>query len=255
MINFFSSLFGAIIFYTTIQLPTFLPLNFEKIARWLPIIGILLGSLLVLADGVANVINIPVLTKNTLIIGLWIYLTGGLHLDGVMDTADGLAVQDSEKRLQVMADSVTGAFGVMSGIMIIALKIASLTEITEFRWFALILACSWARWGQLIAIAFYKYLKKEGKGAFLKENLAIPLDLIFGSLFIIFLAIIQFWYLQHSWWLIALIQGGCLIIALLVGWWFNHRLGGHTGDTYGAVVEWSEAIILCFFSALSNNLI
>lgn len=250
MIKFFTSLFSAIIFYTIIPLPNLFPFNGDKIARWLPFIGILLSSLLILADEVANLINLPVLTKSTLIIGLWIYLTGGLHLDGVMDTADGLAVQNSEKRLEVMADSVTGAFGVMSGIMIIALKIASLTEINQFRWFALILACSWGRWGQLMAIAFYKYLKKEGKGAFLKENLAIPLDLIFGSLFIIFLAIIQFWYLQHSWWLIALIQGGCLIITLLVGWWFNRQLGGYTGDTYGAVVEWSEAIILCFFTIL-----
>lgn len=255
MNSFFSSLFGAIIFYTTIKLPNSIPLSFEKIARWLPVIGILLGSLLSLADEVANLINIPIFTKNILIIGLWIYLTGGLHLDGVMDTADGLAVQNPEKRLEVMADSVTGAFGVMSGIMIIALKMGSLTEINQFRWFVLILACSWGRWGQLMAIAFYKYLKKEGKGAFLKENLAIPRDLIFGSLFILFLAIIQFWYLQPSWWLIALIQGGCLIISLLVGWWFNHQLGGHTGDTYGAVVEWSETLILCFLTTLTNNLI
>ncbi|PHM07277.1 adenosylcobinamide-GDP ribazoletransferase, partial [Nostoc sp. 'Peltigera malacea cyanobiont' DB3992] len=33
--------------------------------------------------------------------------------------------------------------------------------------------------------------------------------------------------------------------ATLTGAWFNHKLGGHTGDTYGAVVEWTEALFLC----------
>ncbi len=253
MTNFFPSLFGAIIFYTTIRLPDFIPVNFEKIARWLGWLGILLGSLLGLADWIGFGIHLPVFTQSTLIVGFWIYLTGGLHLDGVMDTGDGLAVQNREKRLEVMGDSVTGAFGVMAGVMVIALKIASLTEISQFRWFVLIFATSWGRWGQLMAIAFYHYLREEGKGAFLKQNLAIPSHLIFGSLFIIPLVIIQIFYLQQSWWLIIIIQLGCAVIALVVGWWFNRQLGGHTGDTYGATIEWSEALILCFFTTIVNN--
>jgi adenosylcobinamide-GDP ribazoletransferase len=39
------------------------------------------------------------------------------------------------------------------------------------------------------------------------------------------------------------IVGGA--IAIFTGAWFNHQLGGHTGDTYGAVVEWNEALFLC----------
>ncbi len=41
-----------------------------------------------------------------------------------------------------------------------------------------------------------------------------------------------------------------IAIAISVGAWFNHKLGGHTGDTYGAVVEWTEALFLCVMTLL-----
>jgi adenosylcobinamide-GDP ribazoletransferase len=41
------------------------------------------------------------------------------------------------------------------------------------------------------------------------------------------------------------------IIPFIVPAWFNHKLGGHTGDTYGAVVEWTEALFLCCMSSLT----
>ena len=41
-------------------------------------------------------------------------------------------------------------------------------------------------------------------------------------------------------------------ISVLTGAWFNHKLGGHTGDTYGAVVEWTEALLLCLLTALEG---
>ncbi|MBU6345769.1 MAG: adenosylcobinamide-GDP ribazoletransferase, partial [Cyanobacteria bacterium REEB494] len=41
------------------------------------------------------------------------------------------------------------------------------------------------------------------------------------------------------------------IISFIVPAWFNHKLGGHTGDTYGAVVEWTEALFLCCMSSLT----
>ncbi len=250
MKNFLSSFFGAVIFYTVIQLPKFIPVNFLKIARWIAWIGVIIGIFLGFIDGIATVIDFPNFTKTIIVISFWIYITGGLHLDGVMDTADGLAVQNPQKRLKVMQDSVTGAFGVMAGIIIILLKVFSLSEITEFRWFIIILATSWGRWGQLMAISFYPYLRKEGKGAFLKQNLTIPQDLILGTLFIIPLILIQTFYLQQSWWLIGLTHLDCAFIALFVGWWFNINFKGHTGDTYGATVEWSEAIVLCFCTVI-----
>lgn len=246
------SFFGAIAFYTIIKIPTFFQPSFERIARWISFVGLLIGNLLWLADFGLTQVNLPVLTRSVLIVSFWIYLTGGLHLDGVIDTADGLAIQgDQKRRLEVMKDSVTGAFGVMAAIIVVLIKTFALSELTFNFWLSLMIVSSWSRWGQLMAIAFYPYLRAEGKGAFHKENLNFPQDCFFGSMFIPILVICEFLLTNQQWWLILLTQLGCAVIALLTGFWFNHKLGGHTGDTYGATIEWSEAFILCFLTAFS----
>lgn len=245
-----ASFFGAIVFYTIIPVANFFPLDFNKIARWLPWVGIFLGILLGFMAEIFTFIGFPTLTKAVLIVAMGIYLTGGLHLDGVMDTADGLGVQNPEKRLEVMRDSNSGAFGVMAGIVVIALKIASIAEIHDYLWFSLIISASYARWGQFMAIALYRYVREEGKGAFLKENLNLPIDMIFSSLFIIPLVIIQYFWLKQSLALISLTLLIGITIPLFTGWWFHKQLGGHTGDTYGATIEWSEAFILSTLSTL-----
>jgi adenosylcobinamide-GDP ribazoletransferase len=246
------SFFGAVLFYTIIPLSDFFPLDFNKIARWLPWVGIFMGILLALISEFFTLIEIPSLTKAVLIVSLWVFLTGGLHLDGVMDTADGLAVQNPEKRLEVMRDSNSGAFGVMAGIMVIILKIASISEINSHLWFYLIVTASYARWGQLMAIAMYPYLRAEGKGGFLKENLNLPIDIIFSSLFTLPLLIFQYFWLKQSLTLLSLILLMGITIPLFIGWWFKRQLGGHTGDTYGATVEWSEALILCVLTVINH---
>ncbi len=239
------SFFGAVLFYTTINVPAFFPIDFLSIAIWLPGIGILLATVLGLISNIFYIIGFSSLMIAIFLVALGIYLTGGLHLDGVMDTADGLAILGDQKRqLEVMRDSRTGAFGVMSAIILIALKFGALFSLQEQILCGLILAMSWARWGQLMTIVLYDYLRKEGKGAFLKENLDLPLDVIFASLFIVPVGLWEYFYVHHSLIMILMINSIASAIALFTGWWFNYKLGGHTGDTYGATVEWSEALIL-----------
>ena len=239
------SFFGAILFYTTINLPSFLSVDFVRIAVWLPWVGIFLATLLSLVANLCHWIGFSHLMIAIFVVALAIYLTGGLHLDGVMDTADGLAVrEDINKRLEVMRDSRTGAFGVMAAIILLTLKFGALFSLSAQISCGLILAMSWSRWGQLMTIVLYDYLRKDGKGAFLKENLVLPLDLILASLFIFPVGLWEYFYLHHTLPLILMVNVIASAIALLVGWWFNNQLGGHTGDTYGATIEWSEALIL-----------
>ena len=89
--DYLTSLLGAIIFYTIIPLPELWVKTFQAIARWSPIIGLSIGALLARIDILLNLIGFPITVRSALIIALGIYLTGGLHLDGVMDSADGLA--------------------------------------------------------------------------------------------------------------------------------------------------------------------
>lgn len=238
---------GAVAFYTIIPLPQQWSLKLNRIARFAPLIGVLLGGILAIFDLTLSIVNVPILTRSALVVAVGIALTGGLHLDGVIDTADGLAVLDPEKRLQVMKDSTTGAFGVIAAVVVLILKIVAFSEITQGRWLILILILGWGRWGQVSAIALYPYLRAEGKGDFHKEALKLPQDILLGGITLGIITLIGFLYWQ--WYVLIPLFFG-LAIPLLVGWWFNRQLGGHTGDTYGAVVEWSEALYLCVLTTL-----
>lgn len=245
-----SSLLGAVTFYTSIPLPGNWRLEFRGIARWAPVIGLLIGVILRLIDVGLQQLGVPILTRSAGIVAIWIALTGGLHLDGAMDTADGLAVQNQQRRLEVMADSATGAFGAMAAVVILLLKTAALTEIEVDRGLALITAAGWGRWGQVVAIAFYPYLKPTGKGAFHKQAIRIPHDIVLGLVLLLGLCGMP-WFLNQDSVRVTLVMAvGGSAIALLTGAWFHKQLGGHTGDTYGAVVEWTEALFLCLLTTL-----
>jgi adenosylcobinamide-GDP ribazoletransferase len=247
-----AALGAAIAFYTCFPIPLSWTLEFRGIARFAPLIGVLIGGILGLIDGGLSLLGCPVLTRSVLVIVTGIGITGGLHLDGAMDTADGLAVTDPHRRLEVMADSVTGAFGVMAAIAIICLKVAALSDLSADRGLILMAVAGWGRWGQLVAIARYPYLKATGKGAFHKDTSYSSWDLIPGALLLILFSGILM-ILNPQRWLVAvgLALGGSAI-AILIGAWFNARLGGHTGDTYGAVVEWTEAFVLVLVVALQG---
>ena len=243
-----ASLGGAVIFYTVIPLPTKWSYNWSRIARWCPIVGLLVGFLLSLLEIVLRS-WLPNFTHNALIVTVWVAITGGLHLDGAMDTADGLSTTDPQRRLEVMRDSATGAFGAIAAVLILLLKTVTLSEMSLPLWLVLLSATGWARWGQVAAIAFYPYLRETGKGAFHKENLRLPQDILLGL--VVLLGFSAWWFTVDYlfWWQIAILVLGNVAIALGTGYWFYRQLEGHTGDTYGAVVEWSEALILCWLSA------
>lgn len=240
---------AAIAFYTCIPVPAAEKLDFQNVARLAPLVGLLIGGILGLLDAGLHLVSMPVLTRSALVTVSWIAITGGLHLDGAMDTADGLAVQDPQRRLQVMADSVTGAFGAMAAIAILILKTSALTDLDAPRWLVLMAACGWGRWGQQLAIARYPYLKPTGKGAFHKAAIRSYADLLPGLLLLLCLGGLQI-LLRFSLIFAIVTAVGGSALALLIGAWLNYKLGGHTGDTYGAVVEWTEALLLCLLAAI-----
>lgn len=239
-------------FYTCLPVPSHWPLAFDTIARWVPWVGVVIGSLLAAVDGTLLLLKMPVLVSSALVVALWLALTGGLHLDGVMDTADGLAVPDHSRRLEVMADSRMGAFGGMAAVMLLLLKVVALAHLVGYgrtdRFFGLIAVCAWGRWGQQWAIARYPYLKKEGKGAF--HKLALPsIQHTLPSLIAITLLsnILMFFGVVSTPMVLQTTLGG-FTLALLTSTYFAQQLGGHTGDTYGAVVEWTETLLLCLLT-------
>lgn len=245
MLKYLSTFLGAIAFYTCLPVPQRWTLTFNGIARWAPVVGLAIGSLVGLLDFGLYELGMPILTRSAIAVAVWAAITGGLHLDGAIDTADGLAVLDPQRRLRVMADSRTGAFGAMAAVIILLLKVAALTDLASHRWLALMLVAGWGRWGQVVAIVCYPYLKLEGKGAFHKVALRSLWDAAPTLVMLLALSGLRGYFSPTPWRTAGLMILGGGAIAILTGAWFNHQLGGHTGDTYGAVVEWTEALLLC----------
>jgi adenosylcobinamide-GDP ribazoletransferase len=240
------SLLAAWTFYLCLPAPQKMELDFSRIARWAPIMGLILGGILCICDYGLGLLEMPLMVRSTIIILLWLLLTGGLHLDGAMDSADGLAVTDANRRLAVMADSATGAFGAMAAVAILILKVVSLSAINQQRWLVLLLIPAWARWAQVLAISLYPYLKAEGKGAMHSKGAEPIPDLLGGLLALALVAAIQFYWQPVI--LIPAVAGVGLVLSYFVGKYFDRAFGGHTGDTYGAVVEWVESIGLAILT-------
>ncbi len=242
---------AAIAFYTVLPVPIGWALEFQSVSRWVPWVGVLLGAGLGVSDRLLDSVGMTSLLRSAVVVGLWVWITGGLHLDGAMDAADGLAVQNPERRLQVMSDSATGAFGAMAAIALMGLKTVALADITSMRWFALMVAAGWGRWAQQVAIARYPYLKPTGKGAFHKAALRSMTDTVPGLMLMLGLSALPLGLHGSDGWALVLGAAGAgLGYALLIPAWFNRRLGGHTGDTYGAAVEWTEAGVLVILALL-----
>ena len=253
----FKSFAAAIAFYTCLPVPAW-SLDFRYVSRLAPLVGLLIGGLLVLEDWGLSTLGMPLLPRSAVIVASGLALTGGLHMDGAMDTADGLAVMNPERRLEVMADSNTGAFGAMTAVVILGLKVLALSELLGSRWPVLLMIPVWGRWGQQVAIASYPYLKPTGKGAFHKAALASSGYIVASGIGCSLLTIVC-WTLAVgsplgwdgiTWATMGVRLGMALGVAIATGAWFNAKLGGHTGDTYGAVVEWTEAITLLLYTLL-----
>jgi adenosylcobinamide-GDP ribazoletransferase len=227
---------GAWIFYSVLPAwPAPAP-RFERIARFAPWIGAVLGALQGgLWWGLEG--RVPLLAQVALVLALALWLSGGLHMDGAMDSADGLAAGD--RFLEAMADSRVGASGVQALAVLLLLRTGALAILGAAAPMALVWAAVWGRVAPLPAMAWFPYLRAGGSAAFHRAHgagLAVELR---PTLLLVPLLLLLPWPGLASWPVPTGLLG--LVPALIVPLMLGRRLGGHSGDTYGACVEWTEA--------------
>ncbi|MFN6340536.1 MAG: adenosylcobinamide-GDP ribazoletransferase [Cyanobacteriota bacterium] len=234
--SWLQDLAGAWIFYSVLPPWPGVPPRFERIARFAPWVGLVIGGLQALLwwalEGHA-----PPLAQVCVVLAAGLLLTGGLHMDGAMDTADGLAA--GERMLEAMRDSRVGASGAQALALVLLLKAAALATLGSGAPGALVWAALWGRMAPLLAVAWFPYLHPRGSAAFHRRHWAGLLPearpglLAIGALLLL--------SLSRGWPLLGV--AGALP-ALLVPGWLGRRLGGHSGDSYGACVEWTEVMAL-----------
>ena len=221
---------------------------FGRSVKFFPLVGLLAGSILA---GVAVLTGgwLPGTVRSTLLVTLSVFITGGLHCDGLMDSADGLfSGRSRERMLEIMKDSRVGSFGVVAIFLLLLWKWALLHDLPDSLLVpALISMMTFGRFAMILAILRFPYARPEGMGkAFAlyagTHSLGPALATLLGLLAV-------FYFVTGP--LVCGIAAAAALAAILFAFWFGrwttHKLGGMTGDTYGAVTELSELVVLIVF--------
>lgn len=257
-----SSLVLMIQFMTRYPVPGTIPFSAEHFVqgmKWMPVVGLLVGlpaALLMLAGTPLLGSAISAFTAVLLLV----MVTGGLHLDGIGDTADGLfSCRPREEMLVIMRDSTLGASGVIAIVLTILLKyllLAALPAATAA--IALLTAPLAGRMALTWHAAAAPYARAEsGLGEFV--NRVGFAQARSASLIALLLLLPILLFLQLSWPLYLLLLGliliGVILIALLFARSLTKKVGGITGDTIGATIELCELYTLLIFYLFWKHLL
>ncbi len=210
----------------------------SRIVGHFPFVGLLIGGLLVAVDWIGGLF-FPAFLRCTVDILFLAVVTGALHLDGLADSADGLfSHRPRERVLEIMKDPRVGVMGAAAVIFCILVKIGGIEGIGESNiWLWLLLAPALARTSQVIGLVVMKDARGGagvGSSLYQKGNYRmlliclIPLSLPF--------------FFQFRTGILALIVFAVSTAVLLI--YFQYRIGGMTGDTFGAMTEIVEALLL-----------
>ena len=215
---------------------------------YFPLVGLGLG---IIAWAVAAILyaHLPPLVAAVAMVAVLAAFSGGLHLDGLADCGDGLLFcHDREKSLAVMKDSRIGAFGALAVVFVLLLKVACLASVPAAVVPAVLFAAPLlGRTAIMVAMVKLPYVRAEGLGKLFdpgRKTLSL-----FAALA---------WSIAVCW----AVFGVAAMIAALVWWllfnllwlWFlRRRLGGATGDAYGASCEFGELSVMLAIAAMSGG--
>lgn len=215
-----------------------------RAARWFPLIGGLLGGASALiAWTMTEVMDFPAALTATLVVGLGAWATGAIHLDGLADTVDGFGGgRDREGVLRIMRDPLIGSYGAAALVFVIGVKVAAIAALLD-RGAALpfvVAAPAISRWTISALAAWLPYARTEGGLGKAVTHERDTVGLVVATA------------------VTALIAIGALRVDALIVWAFaaltalwiartaRRRIGGVTGDVFGASVELTEtSVLLC----------
>jgi adenosylcobinamide-GDP ribazoletransferase len=216
---------------------------------WYPLVGLVMGLAAWIVYG-GLVLFLPGLVAAALVIILLELLTRGLHLDGLMDTADGiLSGAPRERALEIMKDHNVGAMGAAAAILLLILKVAALGALSRADAAApLIAGLCVARTLPALGVYHWPYARPAGTGeAFTRERTPGTLQLA-GGFLAAGIVVAGFVSLvtgaAGSWFAGLVVAGVAMAVSLGVQAYVARRLGGLTGDVYGMGIELAEAAAL-----------
>ncbi len=230
----------AIEFLTPLRLrrvQTYDDRTFAEALGWYPFAGLLMGGILVVLDlGLRELL--PAGPTAALLVAALALLSGGLHLDGVADTADGMAVQgDRARRLTVMSEGTIGPAGVMALVLVLLAQWSVLSSLPEdTRLAALLVAPVIARWTVVPVGLLFPPARPNGLGRAIHAGqwpVAAPLATVIAlAVALATLGVAG----------LVLLAVGATTAVILAGA-AARMLEGVTGDVFGAAIEVSQLAV------------
>jgi len=219
-----------------------------------------LGCLFVLADWLCGRAfpRVSHFLAAAVILAIYALFTGGLHHDGLMDTADALwggPGRTRERRLEIMKDSRAGALGVTAIVLLLLLELAAiyslpvrLGDAQRYRWAALFIFPVLGRWVMSYLCVRFPYARPEGTGAAMVSG-SRWLYLLTATILAGGALAAAFTWLAWLPLLIPILALATWLAAELAGAWATRRLGGVTGDVIGAAAMLTEAALLLLLAS------
>lgn len=210
-----------------------------------PLSGLIIASIVFLSHFILAVIFSHEITA-LLLLGLYVYLTGALHLDGLGDFFDGyFADRDREKTVQIMHDSNSGIYAVVALILVLILKYLLFKELLiESKLEFLLIIGVMARFYAAAALGFFKAAEASVWAKSVEDN-AKKID-VFHS-FLLSLIILSFIFLIFGGQFLKTLFTAAVISTGLVYYlanWSEKKIGGITGDLCGTIIELTEIVFL-----------
>ena len=228
-------LLAALSFLTVLPLPARWLGTEEDLGHsliWFPLVGALIGLFAASIDlGLGMILPPTVVSVITVLILL--AASGGLHMDGLADSADGFfSSRSRERMLEIMRDSRSGPMGVMAICALLLLKVTTLATVpAPLRMTTIVLMPLAGRTALTVSLAVLPYARSGGLAKVFRPSRQkglITAVLLTGA----------GWLLQGYPGLLA--SGGALLGTLVLAAYSKRKIGGYTGDTLGATCELIE---------------
>ena len=218
--------------------------DFSKSSVFFPLIGLLIGGILYAFYWLLKCVELPVQLQAGLLLTIWVFLSGGLHLEGLADMVDGFSGgENKEEIIGIMKDGSIGAKGAIALILLILLKYLLLVSLAESgKGLTLLLSPMVARWSMVIAAYSGKPASSSNTLSNIFTRYLGKKELLISTLLVVVSSILIFsGRIIIEPFILLLITVGITIIMVTYS---KQKIGGICGDVIGAVNEINELVIL-----------
>ncbi|MEF2144786.1 MAG: adenosylcobinamide-GDP ribazoletransferase [Desulfovibrionaceae bacterium] len=199
--------------------------------RWLPVVGLILGGVVICPFWLLGLLKGHPLVQAWLVVGLNLYLTRGLHLDGLADISDGCASHTQTERFwAIVKDSHVGAFGALAIAMAVGGQIILLSELFAAGRYGAAIWCFGL--GRAAAVGFgfiVRTLARPGLGQKFMDGATFP-----STVFAILCAVTAGLLLTST--AGVLLGIGLTVLALVPLYYLVYTVEGVNGDFLGAAI-------------------